>query len=159
LSDAVHDLSPLAFNAFSAQVISLILIGTWLSMAPMKRAWIQLALALGAVTVVTTGLLSTESVPPGMLWATGVTCGMIELMSSVVLAAVVLLALRASAPSPDRALLAGLAAGATGIFFLHFHCTLRASAHLFLFHVAPWAIVAVGVAWLRQRVRSKSFAP
>jgi hypothetical protein len=157
--DAIADLSPLSFWALAGLCAAVVFAGTWLALAPARQGATRWALGFGLLAALLVGAMSSESVPPGMFWASAIPCGPMEALISLAPAALALFILTASAPRFDRSLLAGLAAGAVGIFFLHFHCSLRASAHLFAFHVAPWLAIAFAVAGIRARLRSRTFAP
>ncbi len=89
----------------------------------------------------------------------GLGCARAELLLSLGPTVVALWALSGFAPSTGRTVVAALAAGAGGVFALHFHCSIGTPSHLALFHVLPWG-VAVGVAVVARRfVKSRTFAP
>jgi hypothetical protein len=89
----------------------------------------------------------------------GMGCGAIEAIASLVPVLVSLVVLSKFAPDPLRTVVAGLSAGAGGLFALHLHCPNGALSHLVVFHLAPWLLISVLAVGLRRLVKSSTFAP
>jgi hypothetical protein len=113
---------------------------------------------LAALALLAVGASSTARVLPDPLWHDP-ECALAELGVSMVPMWVMARTLAAFAFVPARALVGGLAAGATGLLVLHFTCPVASFAHWLAFHAAPYCLVAaMTLAW-RARLRSRSFAP
>jgi hypothetical protein len=82
-----------------------------------------------------------------------------ELGLSVLPCVVAVYLLTRSAFAPAKAWTAGAAAAAAGLFALHLHCPNGSAAHLAVFHVFPWLLLATGVVLVRRALPSWSHAP
>src|SRR2546423_681929 len=86
----------------------------------------------------------------------GMACVSTEIaLSAVPVAFALWLLARSTAFSPMRALVVGLAGGATGMVALHIHCPIGTPEHLFVFHVLPWVLIALGAVAVRRRLPTR----
>jgi hypothetical protein len=136
-------------------VVSALLVACVAAFAPGARRarWLAAGLALSAaVLLVLVRTQSHASSTPE--WV----CTASHVGVAVLPAVVVLWALRRSAFTLLRAVVAGLAVGATGAFVGELVCE-RGAGHVLGFHLPAWLFSAVVVTWVASRLRPRSFAP
>ena len=115
-------------------------------------------LALAAVAGA--GLLLTATGRGAELpWLADADCALAEIGVSLVPAIATTLVLRRFSYQPLRALIGGLAAGATGVLVLDLTCAIGAVSHVLAFHLAPCAGVALALVAVRSKLTSQTFAP
>ncbi len=152
-----HPESPVMRWGNAAALLVLLMAGAWFAIRPGGRtarlAMLVLA-ALGAIGVSLGGSGDAGARP----FASGLGCAATEVVVSLlpVIAAVGLT--RKFAFDLTRTIAGGLSVGATGMLVLHLHCVNGAAAHLFVFHVMAWAVVAAGVVLARRLTPSRSYA-
>jgi hypothetical protein len=95
---------------------------------------------------------SLASTSPG--WV----CTVSHVGVAVVPGVVMLFALRRSAFTVLRAVVAGLAVGATGAFVGELVCE-QGALHVLLFHLPAWAFSTAVVTFVSSRLKPRSFAP
>jgi len=135
------------------------LIGFVAALAPRsRRVRIALFPVLGAL------LLSVLVAAPatkygGHFWAEGISCLVVEVLTSLIPVALGVWLLTRTAFHPIRTLLLPFCAATAGLVVLCFHCSDGHPAHLLVFHLLPWLLLSAA-AWLaRARAPSYSYAP
>ncbi|MCU0687002.1 MAG: NrsF family protein [Polyangiaceae bacterium] len=115
---------------------------------------------LGLAAAAAAGLLLTATGRGADLpWLADADCALAEIGVALVPALATALALRRFSYRPLRALIGGLAAGATGVLVLDLTCEIDAVSHVLAFHLAPCAVVALVFVAVRSKLRSQTFAP
>lgn len=138
-----------------ASLITVGVVTVWTSLRPHGRVGRLISLGLVAVTAGLLVLLrgaGTPSTQPE--WV----CTVSHLAVGLAPATVVILLLRSMAPNRLRAVVAGLAAGTTGAFVGELACA-QSAAHVAVFHLSAWAVVAVVVTVVSSRLTPRSYAP
>jgi hypothetical protein len=143
--------------ASAGLLLALVVGGSVVAVRPGGRRAQLGVLALAAAAA---GLLLTA---PGRgadrPWLADADCALAEIGVSLVPALATALALRRFSYRPLRALIGGLAAGATGVLVLDLTCAVGAASHVLAFHLAPCAGVALALVAVRSKLRSQTFAP
>lgn len=149
---------PMLLAVATPIVLSLLLAAVAAVVPGAHRArWaVAVLLAVAGVAVIVGGNGLDEG---RALLAAGMPCFNAEVIMSVVPTAAAVGVLSRFAFNPARMFIAGLGAGAAGLFALHLHCPIGTWVHLALFHVLPWLAAAGAAVWIRARIRSRSFAP
>jgi hypothetical protein len=86
-------------------------------------------------------------------------CAITIALTALVPLVATLFVLRRMAFDGRRAAALALAAGATGLFGLHWHCLDGSALHLLGFHALPWLSLAVLVVALRRLLPTESHVP
>lgn len=136
-------------------VVSALLVGCVAAFAPGARRgrWLAAALALSAAVLLV--LVRTQSHASD---APGWVCTVSHVGVAVLPAVVMLWALRRSAFTVLRAVVAGLAVGATGAFVGELVCE-QGAMHVLGFHLPAWVFSTVVVTWVASKLTPRSFAP
>lgn len=146
--------SPLSRWGIGAALLLLIIAGAWAAVRPAARP-----LRLSVLAIAVLGAIGVGVGGSGVGDAAGFPCALTEALVSLVPLAVAGWITSRFAWDLTRALVAGASVGASGLFVLHLHCANGTSAHLFAFHVLPWALVVLGAAAVRRGLPSRSYAP
>ena len=156
----VGNLAPAPIVWTIAVVLSLLAVaGPIISLAPRRRPLRSGVLAFLPLLALAVGLSGSGVEPHAGLIKAGLPCLIAETIASLVPAVFALWAITGSAFQAQRAVIAGMSAGAVGLLVLHLHCGNGSAAHLLLFHVLPWVALVAVVVGIRSRLPSRSFAP
>jgi hypothetical protein len=139
-------------------LLAVMVFGAYFSVLP-GGTRLRVGIAAVAVVALLSLAVAASDHPPGRLLFADGACFFAELGVSLVPAAVSLVALRGFSYQPSRALVAGLAAAATGVLVLQLTCDVGTLRHLLAFHFVPAALVTIGTVVIRSRLRSRTFAP
>jgi hypothetical protein len=138
-----------------ASLITVGVVTTWASLRPQGRvarlASLGLVAASAALIVLMRGAGAESELPE---WV----CTVSHLGIGLAPAAVAIALLRNMAPNRLRAVVAGLASGATGAAVGEFGCAQSAS-HVAVFHLSAWVAVALLVAVVSAKLTPRSYAP
>jgi hypothetical protein len=121
--------------------------GRWL-----RRTGLGLALASAVTLVLARATPATVSTLPG--WV----CGASHFAVGCVPLVVALVALRAAAFEPLRALVAGLAVGTTGAFLGELACE-QDWRHVAVWHLLAWTCIAAAALAVSRSLKPRSYAP
>lgn len=130
--------------------------GAWGAVAPRGRrfAWATLGLGLVALAVATRGHAgeTSPSELPGWVCSTShLAIGLVPLVTALTV-------VRRGAFRWDRALAAGVGAGAMGMLMGELCCE-RGALHVLVHHGGAWFAIALAVALIARVLRPRSFAP
>ncbi|MET0403498.1 MAG: NrsF family protein [Cystobacter sp.] len=132
----------------------------WVAFAPGRRlGW--LGVGTSAVGLAVLVVLGGSGLPnPSRGFVEGcLSCVRTGSLFSLLPLAATLGMLRHMAFQAIRAVAAGLAAGAVGLFLLHVHCPDGSPGHLAVSHVGPWLVLGALAPWVRARLRTTLHAP
>ena len=152
-----HD-SPLMRWGVAAGLLALIAVGSWSAIQPGVPVARLSTLAFAALLMMWAGLSGSGVGPSGPL-LDGKGCAGMEALFAVLPLGVALWVTSRFAFDTGRALVGGASVGATGALVLHLHCANGTTAHLMLFHVVPWLLLAVATLAVRRLLPSRSWAP
>ncbi len=156
-SPLLHSESPVMRWGNGAGLFVLMVTGAWFAIRPGGRqVWLALLglAALGAVGVSLGGSGDSGHKP----FASGLACAATEVAVSILPVIAAVWMTRKFAFDLTRTIASGLSVGATGMLVLHLHCANGGAAHLFVFHVMAWAVVAAGVVLARRLALTRSYA-
>lgn len=147
--------------AVAAPIAFTLLFAGFAAVMPGARTarWVTGVLLVLTVLAFTLGGSDGAGQPGRSFFSGGMPCMNAEVIMALVPTAAAVLVLSRFAFSPARMFIAGVGAGAAGLFALHLHCEIGTTLHLAVFHVAPWFAAAGIAVWVRSRLRSRSFAP
>lgn len=143
----------------AACLLLLIALGGFSAFSPRGERLRQLAVALATVAAIAVVAGATGEGAERPFWKAGLPCLGTELGATLPLMALLTWMLTRSAPNALKALAAGLAGGAAGVFALHLHCPVSTVSHLLVFHALPWLVLAGVAVAVRRWVSSRSYAP
>ena len=151
--------APIAMGWQTAALTVAVGAATVVAVRPPGEPALRLGAAL-AVAAAAAGAAFFASAHPHVFALTGeADCLIGELGASILPALAMLIVLRSFAFSLQSALLGGLAVACTGVLVLDVTCPIGTLSHVVAFHLCPAAAVAAGLALVRSRLTSRSFAP
>lgn len=150
--------SPVMRWSVAGALVAIIVLGAWGAVRPGAQG-LRIATVALVVMVAMWASLGSSGFAPEAPFISGLGCTRLELMMAIIPLPVALWATSRFARDSLRSLAAGASVGATGMLVLHLYCPNGTFEHLLLFHLLPWALVALLAVGIRRRVPTHSYAP
>ena len=148
-----------SLTVLGAAILAHVAVTGWLAFRPRWRAGTGVALAGSGSLLMAAILWGASGLEIRSTWDGILHCvGVMSVLAVLPLAGSIL-GLRELGVHSGRTLAAGLSAAGVALLILHVVCPEGSGVHLLFGHLVPWLTFAVGLLWMRGRVRTRSHAP